>query len=85
MVGLRTWEPTASTSLLVDADGMLRTEVVTSSSIISRCSALAILASLVFRRLGTGAKQNLVGTTSSFSVGLVGLNPGKTAETKSFS
>ena len=86
VVGLagRTWESITSTSLLIDADGPLRTEVV-SSSIIFRCSVLAILASLVFRRLGIGVKQNFDGTASCFSVRLVGPNPGKTAATKSSS
>ena len=86
MVGLTgvTSDSITSASLLMAVDGPLRNDVV-SCSIVSRCSALAILASLVFRRLGTGTKQNLVGTAAGFSVRFVGPNPGRIAPTKSSS
>ena len=86
MVGLTgvTSDSITSVSLPMAVDGPLRNDVV-SCSIVSRCSALAILASLVFRLLGTGTKQNLVGTAAGFSVRFVGPNPGRIAPTKSSS
>ena len=84
MVGLTgvTLDSVTSASLLMAVDGPLRNDVV-SCSIVSRCSARAILASLVFRCLGTGTKQNLVGTAADFSVRFVGANSGRIALTKS--
>ena len=88
MVGLTgvTSDSITSPSLLMavdlSIDGQLRNNVV-SCSIVYRCSAIAILASLVFRHLGTGTKQNLVGTAARFSVHFAGPNPGRIAPTKS--
>ena len=90
MVGLTgiTLDSITSLSLLMavdlSVDGTPCNDMV-SCSIVSQCSAHAILASLVFRRLGTGTEQNLVSTAAGFSVRFVGPNPGRIASTKSSS
>ena len=76
---------TLAAPVISDVDEPPVAEALVNSWIISRCSALAALASLVFRRLGNGVKQNFVSTAFGFSVGLAGQNSFRMPTTKSSS